>query len=114
MTTSEEATNLSGVILRRNHTQFPNCEHKRLLKKPLAGPTLPFTTISLLAAPDYIGDRSGSHSLQMVEAKATPRIAQGLLRTTEVARRQRLSSELTRQQDKLDSRGPFDFQKKNN
>lgn len=114
MTTSEEATNLSGVILRRNHTQFPNCEHKRLLRKPLAVPTLPFTTVSLLAPLDYIGDRSGSHSLKRVEAKATPRIAQGLLRTAEVARKQMLSSELTGQQDKLDSRGPSDLQKKNN
>lgn len=113
MTTSEEDTNLSGVILRRNHTQFPNCEHKRLLRKPLAVPTLPFTTISLLAPLDYIRDRSGSHSLKMVEAEATLRIAQGLLRTTEVARKQRLSSELTRQQDRLDSKGPFDLQKKN-
>lgn len=114
MTTSEEATNLSGVILRRNHTQFPNCEHKRLLRKPLAVPTLPFTTISLLVPLNYIGDRSGSHSLKMVEAKVMPRMAQGLLRTTEVVRKQMLSSEMTGQWDKLDSRGPSDLQKKNN
>lgn len=46
---------------------------------------------------DYIGDRSSSHCTKMVEAKATLRMAQGLLRTAEGVRKQVLSSELTEQ-----------------
>lgn len=82
MTTSEQAPNLQGIIPRRNHTQFPNCECKWLLRKPLAVPTLPFLISNLLAPLDYIGDRSCSHSLK-VEAEAILMEAEAILRAPE-------------------------------
>lgn len=70
-------------------------------------PTLPLTIISLLTPLDYIGDRSCSHSPKMEESKAILRIAQGLLRTTKVARKQVLGSEST--EPAGDSRGQSDL-----